>query len=84
MKNKIDLLGLENKILNHFIDMDSDYLDNEMLEDFLSPYEILLLMVLIGDFTKIKIEIEKDTKTHYRYNNQLYEIPYIKILKKGE
>ena len=84
MKNKIDLLGLENKILNYFKDIDSGFLDNEILEDFLSPYEILLLMVLIGDFTKIKIEIEKDTKTHYRYNNQTYEIPYIKILRKGE
>ena len=57
----------------------------EMIYDFLSPYEILLLICFICDMKKIKFEILDGTKKNQHiYDNKIYAIPQIKIVRKED
>ena len=82
--NNVDIEALEKKILDLFTEYEVDELGPEYISDNLSPYELLLLICFVGDMKSIKFElVGKDTNL-YRYNNEAYKIPVIKILRKGE
>ena len=79
----INLENLENKVLNLFIEFDTEELQLEDLSDLISPYEILMLICFIGDMKSINFKIGNTSDTYlYHYEDKTYKIPGIKIIRK--